>query len=328
MQARPWEVLMAVFVATDRVQHYYWPGQNGVVEDASWIPIRHLFQRIDSFLADALALVDESTTLLVVSDHGFGHPRPATDCLNPLFAQLGLLRYRRGAGRLSGRLLTHLLLQGRRIIPDRLQAPLARAVPGLRLRAIGAHTVSSIQWSQTQVSASPSGNYVSINVEGRQPEGTVPRHDYHHLRERVREILLNLTDPATGRRVVHAVHRREDVYQGPYTDQAGDLLVEWEDDLVADRLRYSAAGAPVIVGPAKTQGSRERASGHHRSKGVLIAYGPHIRRGETVHDACLYDIAPTILYLQGQPIPQDMDGNVLDALFTPQHLRDHPVQRA
>jgi predicted AlkP superfamily phosphohydrolase/phosphomutase len=61
---------------------------------------------------------------------------------------------------------------------------------------------------------------------------------------------------------------------------------------------------------------------------VLIAYGPHIRRGATVDNACLYDIAPTILYLQGQPIPGDMDGKVLDALFTPQHLRDHPVRQA
>jgi predicted AlkP superfamily phosphohydrolase/phosphomutase len=228
---------------------------------------------------------------------------------------------------LSGQLLKYLLLQGRQIIPDRLQAPLARALPRLRLRATGAHTIPSIDWSQTQVFASSSGEDIFINIAGQQPEGTVPQDDYQRLRERVREILLNLTDPVTDRRVVRAVHCREDVRQGPYADQGGDLLIEWEDDLVAERLRYSAGGARVTVGPPEMQGSYERATGHHRSEGVLIAYGPHIRRGATVDDACLYDIAPTILYLQGQPIPGDMDGEVLDALFTPQHLREHPVQQ-
>jgi hypothetical protein len=46
----------------------------------------------------------------------------------------------------------------------------------------------------------------------------------------------------------------------------------------------------------------------------------------TVANACLYDIAPTILYLQGQPIPADMDGKVLTDIFAEEHVHHHPVQ--
>ncbi|MGD8967066.1 MAG: hypothetical protein PVI07_06125 [Anaerolineae bacterium] len=42
--------------------------------------------------------------------------------------------------------------------------------------------------------------------------------------------------------------------------------------------------------------------------------------------ACLYDIAPTILYLQGHPIPGDMDGEVLTDIFAEDHLRQHPIE--
>lgn len=38
MQSRPWEVLMAVFVAIDRVQHYFWPKDLSAVHSPDWNP--------------------------------------------------------------------------------------------------------------------------------------------------------------------------------------------------------------------------------------------------------------------------------------------------
>jgi arylsulfatase A-like enzyme len=38
------------------------------------------------------------------------------------------------------------------------------------------------------------------------------------------------------------------------------------------------------------------------------------------------DFAPTLLHLLGQPVPRDMDGKVLDALFKPEFLQTHPVR--
>ena len=43
-------------------------------------------------------------------------------------------------------------------------------------------------------------------------------------------------------------------------------------------------------------------------------------------NACLYDIAPKILYLQGHSIPADLDGKVLTDIFVEKQLRRHPVQ--
>jgi hypothetical protein len=67
-------------------------------------------------------------------------------------------------------------------------------------------------------------------------------------------------------------------------------------------------------------------TGHHRMDGILICHGPGIvREGARVEDARIEDLAPTILYLMGQPIPPEMDGRVLLDLFTPEFRHAHTV---
>jgi predicted AlkP superfamily phosphohydrolase/phosphomutase len=67
-------------------------------------------------------------------------------------------------------------------------------------------------------------------------------------------------------------------------------------------------------------------SGKHQLDGVLIAAGGPIRRGATTA-AGIRDIAPTVLALLGLPIPRDMEGRVLEALFEPSFLARHPLAR-
>jgi predicted AlkP superfamily phosphohydrolase/phosphomutase len=308
MKTHAWDTLMAVFVATDRMQHFYWPGENASFDSADWTAVRCIYEQIDAFLDDALKLGDENTTVLLVSDHGFGPSRYATETLNRLLEQLGLVRYHHNGGRLSSRLLRNLLLYGRRLIPLSLQPLLARAFPKLYLRSLGENVYWGIDWSNTQVFVDPYGGQVYINLQGREVEGIVSPEEYDALRERVHDILAGLTDAASGKRVVRAVQRREALYQGPYSQEAADLLIHWDYEVVRDSLCYYAEGEPVIIQAPKGSGPSRRWTGGHRPQGIFIACGPHIKRGATVANACIYDIAPTILYLQGHPIPEDMDG--------------------
>ncbi len=326
MQHRRWDVLMGVFVATDRVQHYFWPEDLSSVGSPDWIPIRRVYQQIDSFLSRLLSLVDSNTTLLLVSDHGFGTDRGARRGLNRLFEKLGLLRYRQGGERISGRVLRHLLAYGRRYIPGTLQDRLARAMPGLHLRAVNEHQFSGVDWPATQVFSGPLGGRVVINLEGREQDGTVSPKDYEAFRERLIAVLLNLTDAKTGDRLVRAVHRREEIYRGPQTAKASDLLVEWDDEATRDTLCYEAEGKRIVIDCAPKQGSRNQWNATHRREGIFIARGPHVRCGTTVVGANIYDVAATVLYLQNHPVPDDMDGKVLTDIFSEEFLRENAVR--
>jgi len=50
----------------------------------------------------------------------------------------------------------------------------------------------------------------------------------------------------------------------------------------------------------------------HLMNGIFIAYGPDIAKGRKISGAQIYDIAPTILHMFGLPVPNDMDGKVLN----------------
>ncbi|MEW6367398.1 MAG: alkaline phosphatase family protein [Acidobacteriota bacterium] len=60
--------------------------------------------------------------------------------------------------------------------------------------------------------------------------------------------------------------------------------------------------------------------------GVVFYIGPGARKGHRIADADLYDIAPTILHLIGQPVAQDMDGRVLKEIFEDSYQSRYPVR--
>ena len=171
METRPWDVLMAVFTATHRMQRCFRPGEHTLPGDDGCGPIRSLYRQVDAFIADARERAGATATVLVVSGPGLDPERPVAGRLSRLFGRLGLLRCRR------------------RVDSSRL------------------------------------------------PAKETPRPD-----------------------------------------------------------------------------------------GVFIACGPDVKRGEMVENVGIYDIVPTLLYLQGHPVVGDMEGRVLTDAFTEERLRRDPVR--
>jgi predicted AlkP superfamily phosphohydrolase/phosphomutase len=317
--------LITVFTAPDRIQHHFYPDSQGSVENPDWIPVRRLYEQIDFFLGEILTLIDESTTVLIISDHGFGPAQSFSDYLNPLFSQLGLLSYRSGQSNLMGRLIKNLLLYGRKFIPQSFQRPLAMAFPKLHRRALGERLYSDIEWAKSQVFFHLHGGKIYINLRGRHPEGIVSAENYESVCEQVRQILLQLVDPNTGKHLVRGVFQDKDLFHGPYTHQGADLFIRWEYDLIRDAVCYIGKGKPIII--QRMKGTKRRWIGQHLPDGIFVASGPRIKKGGRIEGASIYDITPTVLYLQNHPIPSDMDGRVLTDIFIEERLRQHPVMR-
>jgi Flp pilus assembly protein TadD len=62
----------------------------------------------------------------------------------------------------------------------------------------------------------------------------------------------------------------------------------------------------------------------HDMTGIFVAAGKGIAPGE-VPSVTLYDIAPTLLYLVGLPVPEDMPGRVVEKALAPEFVKAHPV---
>lgn len=84
--------------------------------------------------------------------------------------------------------------------------------------------------------------------------------------------------------------------------------------------------------------ARELRSGGHSGAppGVLIAAGPEIDKGDGGDPAeldpgsivplgTIFDVTPTVLALMGIPVGRDLDGKVLEAVISAEHLARHPI---
>jgi predicted AlkP superfamily phosphohydrolase/phosphomutase len=287
LEEETWDAAALVFVSPDRLQHclleYVHAGHPSFAE-ASTTPVadrvRDVYRLLDRELGSLLERTDEDDLVILMSDHGH---QPCTRALsmNKVLDHLGFLRFGRGSA------LVNLLAWGRvrslaRVVYDRLRLHGRVAVP-----------TAPIDWAETRAYTSvvSTGEGVSVNLVGREPEGVVPRGDYDRVRDELASALLEFTDPETGKKPIGRVLRKEEVLSGPYLDRAPDLLLQ-------SAPLYSLTHARRLVEDA------DWLSGDHREEGIYAAAGPGIAAG-TGSDVSLADFASQIVEAVGlEPDPE------------------------
>lgn len=159
---------------------------------------------------------------------------------------------------------------------------------------------------------------IYLDMQGKLPFGVVPPDRYEEVRERVARDLLELRDPETGEPVVDAVYRKEDVYTGRYLSKAPDLVA-------IEKPFYYMQGDTVPgrdpIGDVSTT-----FSAFHQPNGILAVVGPGISPGELANDYSLMDVAPTLLYMLGEPVRRYMDGKVIEEIFKPEYLEANRIR--
>ncbi len=159
-----------------------------------------------------------------------------------------------------------------------------------------------------------------INLKGREPEGIVPPEEYEALRDEIARRLMALVDPEDGLPVVDRVYKKEELYHGSYLADAPDLLTIMRGLTYITRKGYEFAGERGVL----FREPYTDETGGHRLEGILIAAGPDIRRG-ALPDRPIVDLTPTLLQLQGCPVPDYMDGDPIEDLLTDSFRSTHPL---
>ena len=110
---------------------------------------------------------------------------------------------------------------------------------------------------------------------------------------------------------VERLHNVIDNYYAFLDTEIGKILQE------ADRHTYIF----VVTDHGEFASGRK---GMHKNNGFIIAAGPGIRK-HNFQKASVLDVAPTILYIMGFPVAQDMDGNVLREAFDRNLMLERPI---
>lgn len=297
------DCFFGIISATDWAQHYFWRYHDD--EHTLYDPdaghrdaLQQIWERVD----ETVGLVaeharDDDANLLLVSDHGFG-PVNRTFHLNVWLEQQGFSQ------------------PAEQSLVDRTRS---RYFPYLR------------RLGETVVGAVPALNDVATSIG--ESIRTSPGETIDFERSVAFAPRQNLTcgmiymlsdDPADRRAVVREleavvdgqpgpesvnVYEPADLYHGPKTELAPDLLFEIDGFECAVDPRAATSSALFSEGPPSTA----RNGGHNRG-GILVATGPDVVQGDDLQ-AEIYDIAPTVLSLAGGTIPEEVDGDVLSDVF-------------
>lgn len=149
--------------------------------------MRDTYVEIDAMVGRVVSAVGDDTAVLVMSDHGF----------SPFRRQANLNRW--------------LELNGYLKLTDSFNRSRYEWLQGM-------------DWSATRAFAIGL-NSLYINVRGREKHGIVAPGDRATLAAEIATGLSSWVDTETGEKVASQVVLREDVYRGPYVEQAPDIIV-------------------------------------------------------------------------------------------------------
>lgn len=191
----PWDFFMMVEIAPDRLQHAFWgyfDGNRQTDESGErWgNVIPDFYKYLDQKIGEILGLLDDDTTVLIISDHG---ARSSTGgfCVNEWLIRRGLLT------------LKQYPQQETKLTED------------------------LIDWEKTHV-WSEGGYYARIfmNVKGREPHGIIESSEYEKFRDGLRDEIVSIKG-SNGERLANVALKPEELYR-TVNGIAPDLIVYFD----------------------------------------------------------------------------------------------------
>jgi predicted AlkP superfamily phosphohydrolase/phosphomutase len=272
VQTKPWDFFMMVEMGTDRMHHAFWkfidPEHPRYEAGNRWENVMlEYYQYVDTQIGLLLEEVPQDSTVLVVSDHG-AKPMDGGICINEWLVKQGYL-----------------------VLREYPKKPCKFAEV-------------AVDWSRTRA-WSEGGYYarVFLNIQGREPQGVIPRAEVEAFRAKLAREIAAIPDEQ-GRPIGTQVFQPEELYH-QVTGVAPDLFVYF------GQLRWRSVGT-VGAGNVHTyENDTGPDDANHAEEGIIIMAGPGIPAGQVRAGAQLMDVAPTLLQWYGLDVPPDMQGHAL-----------------
>lgn len=288
---------------------------------------RAVYERVDQMAGTLLDLLPEEGNVVVCSDHGMGPIDGYRTYINEVLQNHGYVRNTseptgpsmreqeyalRGDTdpNANGNSLATAVFSGgatalRRagVSPADVYALLQRvgldgAVKRFLPESVLQDTAMGVDWRASKAYCGTSSEYgIRLNLCGREPNGVVDEADYEEVRQEVIDLLTGLRTP-DGTPSFDFVERREEMYDGPFVDEAPDILFMPTD--TNHDVSTQLVGREFVSVDAF----------NHRPEGVFIGAGPLFERSGRFGSLSLTDVAPVIMALLGAPVPERMTGSV------------------
>jgi len=281
---KDWDLMVGVIESTDRVQHMMWrlidpqhPLYDAALAAQFGDSIERVYRKADDFVGEVVKRVGPGVPVMIVSDHGFHSWRKAVN-LDTWLVQNGYMVMK---GQSADKKLSDLF---------------------------GGGTFwENVDWSRTRAYAMGIGQ-VYFNLRGREAQGIVsPGAEATALADELSNKLLTLTDPEDGTPIIRAVYKRDDIYSGPFINNASELQVGMNDGYrVSWQTTLGGSPAGIVYKNDRKWSADHGGYDYAITSGIFVTSQPI-----NTKDPRIIDIAPTVLRYFGLTVPTDIDGKPL-----------------
>ena len=230
------------FSSLDLNAHMEWrqtdpenPTYDGALAAQYGTALEEFYQQIDQVLGEILPRLDNDTTLIVLSDHGFAPYRKSFN-LNTWLLQNG-----------------YIVMKGDSQASQDVNTPFA-----------------GVDWTKTRAyGIGLNGLY--LNLRGRESEGIVDPAQSDVLLREIREKLLAVRDPKNNLPAITRVDLASEAYQGPYTHSGPDALVGYNRGYRAGWTTIQGGFPPDVLEDNMNPWSGDHCMDYTLVPGVLLS---------------------------------------------------------
>ena len=288
-------------------------------------PIHLFYKKIDKMIGDLLDAVDDNTTVILLADHGFG-PLYARININNFLLSMGYLKFNKNFWvNIKKTLLKYdvSLAFAKKLARKLGINNLREKFRDKKQQILGKVTLSLGDMDLSKTKAYSIGTYgeIYINMKGRDINGIVmPGREYENLRDEIIFKLKKIKDPVTGETILEEVFKKEDLFKGHYLDLAPDLMV-------LPKRGFFQNGSFCFTSKSIVETTDYVSATHEVEGGICVFSGNNIKKGKSLSRVIsIMDIAPTVLYLLGVPIPDYFDGEVAKELVAENYCSNYPPE--
>jgi predicted AlkP superfamily phosphohydrolase/phosphomutase len=253
----------------DSIQHMFWRYVDHrhplFIENSPYQDaIFEYYEKIDELLGSVLKESDDNTVLIVLSDHGFTSFRKAVH-LNRWLLENGYLLLKEGSNESK-------------------------------------EFFDSVDWHKTKAYALGFGG-IYLNKQGREAQGIITEEAEEKLKEGISEKLRQWRDSESQEKIVKAIYSNEDIFNGPYLQEAPDLFVGFNSGFRASWQTALGAVPKTLI-----EDNKRKWSGDHLVDPSIVPGIIFINKKINLKSPSIIDLTPTILKLFSQEEHKEMSG--------------------
>ncbi len=282
------DFFMINFKEVDDFMHYFWDDKGAILD---------YLRKIDKTLS-SIYEQQKPDYVMVISDHGFSKAPSKYFYINQYLLDKGYLKRSRN---ISGKIFNIIYRSGIAVV-KKLGFVRNLFSDKVKLKVVRGSVKEQIDWDNTNAYAHwYAGLYLN-------PKCYMDEESRKKIAEELKAVLLQAKDPENGANMILTAQTKWELFKGNFFEEMPEVVYTTTEDY---RLNTNLPGKIV-----DKRVDRPSLVGHHTSAldGIVLAMGDGIKN-VSGFEATIHDVFPTACVLGKMPIPQDVDGRVLQEVL-------------